>query len=148
MMARKSLAGLRDEMRAVARGERKPSPRPAATLFTALTEEALELLNVIATMQSTTVSGLAQHLGKAQSNVSRTLQRLAGYGIVRLVRDGREVRPELVSTELRVNLVDKTIQALEPRRACWVDAAQAVAERGEDALLLDDLSDRPAPGSR
>jgi len=116
-MTRKSLADLRDEMRAVARGERMPSARPAASVLTALTEETLALLNAIATHPPTTVSGLAQRLGKAQSNVSRCLQRLAGHGLVRLVREGREVRPELVSTEIRVNLVNRTVQAVEPRRA-------------------------------
>jgi predicted transcriptional regulator len=116
-MPRKSLADLRDEMRAVARGERMPSPRPAASVLTALTAETLELLNVIATHPATTVSGLAQHLGKAQSNVSRSLQRLAGHGLVRLVREGREVRPQLVSTEIKVDLINKTVQAVEPRRA-------------------------------
>jgi predicted transcriptional regulator len=116
-MTRKSLADLRDEMRAVARGERVPSPRPAAAVLTALTEETLDLLNAIATHPAITVSGLAQCLGKAQSNVSRSLQRLAGHGLVRLVRDGREVRPELVSTEIKVNLLDRTVQAVEPRRA-------------------------------
>lgn len=116
-MTRKSLADLREEMRAVARGERLPSPRPAASVLKALTEETLELLNEIATHPATTVSGLALRLGKAQSNVSRSLQRLAGHGLVRLVREGREVRPELVSTEIRVNLLDRTVQAVEPRRA-------------------------------
>jgi predicted transcriptional regulator len=57
---------------------------------------------------------LALHLGRAQSNVSRTLQRLAGLGLVRLVREGREVRPELVSTEIKVNLVTRTVQAVAP----------------------------------
>ena len=116
-MTRKSLADLRDEMRAVARGERMPSPRPAASVLTALTDETLELLNAIATHPATNVGRLAQHLGKAQSNVSRSLQRLAGHGLVRLIREGREVRPELVSTEIKVNLLKKTVQAIEPRSA-------------------------------
>jgi predicted transcriptional regulator len=116
-MARKTLGDLRDEMRAVARGDRAPSPRPAASVLTALTEDTLDLLNAIATHPAITVSGLAQHLGRAQSNVSRSLQRLAGHGLVRLVREGREVRPELVSTEIRVNLVKRTVRAIEPRRA-------------------------------
>ena len=111
-MERKSLVELREEMRAVARGDRHAPPRPAATsLLSALTEDALEMLHVIATTPATTVSGLAQRLGKAQSNVSRALQRLAAYGIVRLVREGREVRPELVSAEIKVNLLDKTVEA-------------------------------------
>jgi len=113
-MARKSLADLRDEMRAVARGERKPSPRPAALVLPALTEEAFELLHTLALSRSITVSELADRVGKAQSNVSRTLQRLAGHGLVRLVRNGREVRPELVATELRVNLINKTVEVFEP----------------------------------
>jgi predicted transcriptional regulator len=115
-MERKSLADLREEMREVARGDRKAPPLPATTLFSGLTADVFELLNVLATTPTTTVSGLAQRLGKAQSNVSRTLQRLAAHGIVRLVRQGREVRPELVSTELKVNLVDKTVEAFLPRR--------------------------------
>jgi predicted transcriptional regulator len=117
MMARESLTVLRDEMLAVARGERKPTPRPATTLLSALTPEAFELLNVIATTPAITVSRLADRLGKAQSNVSRTLQRLAAYGIVRLVREGREVRPELVSAEIKVNLVKSTVEAIPPQRA-------------------------------
>jgi predicted transcriptional regulator len=97
MMERKSLVELREEMLAVARGDRQAPPRPeATTLRSALTEEALEMLNIIATPPATTVSGLAQRLGKTQSHVSRTLQRLAAYGIVRLVREGHEVRPEHV----------------------------------------------------
>jgi predicted transcriptional regulator len=60
------------------------------------------------------VSRLAQQLGKNQSDVSRILQRLACVGIVRLERDGLEVRPELVSVELKINLVNKTIEAVLP----------------------------------
>ena len=116
-MTRRSLAALRDEMRSVARGERKPSPRPAAPVLSALTAESIELLNSLATGPGTTVGGLAQRLGKAQSNVSRTLQKLAGHGLVRLVREGREVRPELVSTQIRIDLVGKTVQPVEPRPA-------------------------------
>src|SRR3954447_17568123 len=47
MMKRTSLTDLREEMRAVARGERNPSPRPAAPLLAALSMEALELLSVL-----------------------------------------------------------------------------------------------------
>lgn len=70
------------------------SPRAAASEL--LTESTPGLLNVIATKPGITVSGLAQRLAKDPSNVSRSLQRLAGHGLVKLVREGREVRPELV----------------------------------------------------
>jgi len=115
-MGPKSLAELREEMRAVLRGEREAPPRPTATTFVSLlTADVFELLNVLATTSVPTVSGLAERLGKPPSEVSRTLQRLAAYGIVRFAREGREVRPELVSTQLKVNLVDKTVEALPPR---------------------------------
>jgi hypothetical protein len=46
-MKRKSLNDLKEEMRAVARGERKASPLPAAPLLAALSKEALDLLSVM-----------------------------------------------------------------------------------------------------
>jgi predicted transcriptional regulator len=116
-MEPKSLADLREEMRAVVRGEREAPPRPAPTTpFRMIsTVGVLDLLNELATTPTLTVSRLAQQLGKDQSEVSRTLQRLACFGIVRLQRDGLEMRPELVSVELKVNLVAKTIEAVLPR---------------------------------
>jgi DNA-binding MarR family transcriptional regulator len=105
---------LLEELRAVARGERVAPARPAARPFSALTAEVFELLNVLARTPTTTVSDLAQRLGKTQSEVSRTLQRLAARRIVRLGRDGQEVRAELLSTELKINLADRTVEALPP----------------------------------
>jgi len=115
-MERKSLTDLREEMRAVARGNSAAPPRPAPTTpFRIIsTEGVLDLLSMLATTPTPTVSRLAQQLGKDQSEVSRTLQRLAFYGIVRLERDGLEVRPELVSVELKINLVKKTIETVLP----------------------------------
>jgi predicted transcriptional regulator len=59
------------------------------------TAGVLDRLNELATTPTLTVSRLAQQLGKDQSDVSRTLQRLAWLGFVRLQRGGLEVRPEL-----------------------------------------------------
>lgn len=99
-----------DELRAVARGERKPSPRPAGPLLNALSAETLELLQALGLRRPATVGELADILGKAQSNVSRSLQRLAGHGLVRLERAGKEVRPELVSSEVKINLIKQTVE--------------------------------------
>jgi predicted transcriptional regulator len=112
-MTRRTLTDLGDELRAVARGERTPSPRPAGPLLNALSAETLELLQTLALRRPATVGQLADILGKAQSNVSRTLQRLAGHGLVRLVRAGKEVRPELVSSEVKINLVKQTVEVCE-----------------------------------
>lgn len=112
-MARKVLTDFGDELRAVARGERKPSPRPASPLLNALSAESLELLQALGLRRPATVGQLADILGKAQSNVSRTLQRLAGHGLVRLVRAGKEVRPELISSVVKINLIKLTVEVCE-----------------------------------
>ena len=77
-MARNSLSDLWEEMRAAARGEGKPSPLPAAPLFAALSREALDLLGTVLRKRPATVAELVARTGRAQSNVSRSLQALAG----------------------------------------------------------------------
>lgn len=110
-MSRKSLADLRDEMRGVARAERVPSPLPAASLLAALTPEAMALMATLLREHPDSVQELASLTGRAQSNVSRSLQLLARHGMVRLVRDGREVRPEPMATEVRVDFATGTYKA-------------------------------------
>ena len=100
----RSLIDLREEMRAVARGERDASPRPAGLLMSALSGEALELLSVIWNARPATIGALAELTGRAQPNVSRSLQQLARLGLVRLHREGREVRPkQLVAADARIS---------------------------------------------
>jgi predicted transcriptional regulator len=102
---------LENEMRAVARGERKPSLRPeprTVTVFNTLTPANLKLLRVIAIERPSTVSQLAKLTDRKQSNVSRTLQDLSKLGIVRMVRHGREIRPEIISPHLHLNVVEGT----------------------------------------
>lgn len=109
-MKRTSLATLREEMRAVARSERAPSPRPAAPLLAALSSEALELLGVVLQERPASIADVVRLTGRAQPNVSRSLQQLAGYGLVRLVRAGREVRPEPLVRTLQVDLLNGTYE--------------------------------------
>jgi predicted transcriptional regulator len=109
-MARKSLVELREEMRSVARGEGKPSPLPAAPLFAALSKESLDLLGTLLREHPATISEVVAMTGRAQSNVSRSLQLLAKLGLVRLVREGREVRPEAVAKTLSVDLASGTYE--------------------------------------
>ena len=110
-MTRTSLADLREEMRGVARGERRASPLPAAPLLAALSREALDLLGVLLRERPASVTELVALTGRAQPNVSRSLQTLAGYGLVRLVREGRDVRPEPVASAVRVDLATGTYEA-------------------------------------
>jgi predicted transcriptional regulator len=109
-MTRKSLTELQEEMRAVARGERKASPLPAAPLLAALSKEALELLGVLLREHPASVADLVALTGRAQSNISRSLQLLAKLRLIRLVRDGRGVRPEPIAKTLRVDLATGTYE--------------------------------------
>ncbi|ROP84163.1 IclR-like helix-turn-helix domain-containing protein [Stella humosa] len=97
-------------MRAVARGDRQPGALPAAPLLAALSREALDLLGVILRDRPTSVSELVALSGRAQPNVSRSLQSLAGHGLVRLVRQGREIRPQAMVSVLRVDLATGTYE--------------------------------------
>lgn len=109
-MARKSLSELREEMRAVARGERKASSLPAAPLLAALSREALELLAVLLRKHPESVSELVELTGRAQPNISRSLQLLARYRLIQLVREGREVRAEPIARAVRVDLATGTYE--------------------------------------
>jgi predicted transcriptional regulator len=109
-MARKSLSELREEMRAVARGERKASSLPAAPLLAALSREALELLAVLLRKHPASVSELVELTGRAQPNISRSLQLLARYRLIQLVREGREVRAEPIARAVRVDLATGTYE--------------------------------------
>jgi hypothetical protein len=46
--------------------------------------------------------GVGLITGRAQPNVSRSLQTQADHGLVRLVREGREVRPEAIASAVKV----------------------------------------------
>ena len=105
---RRSVHDLKDEMLAVKRGEREPSPRPVGAVLAALSPEALELLGVTLREKPSSIAEVVRLAGRAQPNVSRSFQQLAGLGRVRLVRTGREVRPEALVREVRVDLADGT----------------------------------------
>ena len=110
-MTRTSLTELREEMRGVARGERRASPLPAAPLLAALSRESLELLGVLLRRRPASITELVSFTGRAQPNVSRSLQTLAAHGLVRLVREGREVRPEPAASAVTVDLATGTYEA-------------------------------------
>lgn len=109
-MTRKSLNELREEMRAVARAEREASPLPAAPLLAVLTPEAIELLGILLRDRPPSIRELVARTGRAHSNLSRSLQLLARHNLVRLVREGREVRPEPMAEEVRINLLTGTVE--------------------------------------
>ena len=114
-MTRTSLVELREEMRGVARGARAASPLPAAPLLAALSREALsrealDLLGVVLRERPASVAALVALTGRSQPNVSRSLQLLARHRLIRLVREGREVRPEPIARAVRVDLATGTYE--------------------------------------
>jgi len=54
------------------------------------------------------VTELVALTGRAQPNVSRSLQMLAKHRLIRLVREGREIRPEPLASAVRVDLATGT----------------------------------------
>jgi predicted transcriptional regulator len=110
-MTRTPLVELREEMLGVARGERRAAPLPAGPLLAVLSREALDLLGVLLRRRPASVTELVSMTGRAQPNVSRSLQTLAAHGLVRLVREGREVRPEPIASAVKVDLVTGTYEA-------------------------------------
>lgn len=116
-MARKNLSELREEMRGVARGEQRAAPLPAAPLLAALSREALELLGVVLRERPATIADLVVLTERAQPNVSRSLQQLAGHGLIRLEREGREVRPVPIAREVRVDLTTGTCTTIPLQEA-------------------------------
>ena len=109
-MTQTSLTELREEMRAVARGERRATPLPAAPLLAVLSREALDLLGILLRQRPANMTELAAMTGRAQPNISRSLQTLAAHGLVRLVREGREVRPEAIARAVTLDLTTGTYE--------------------------------------
>jgi predicted transcriptional regulator len=76
----------------------------AEALMRLFTQQNLDLLSVIEHEKPRSVSALADRIGREQGNVSRTIAKFERAGIVRLVADGREKRPEMVVRNLRIEL--------------------------------------------
>jgi len=95
-----SLRSLRDEMKAVARGER-PAPLDAgAPSFTSveavvrlLTPGNRRLLTAIRDRKPQSVAELVQLTGRAQPNLTRTLAKFEAAGFVRMTTNGRRKVP-------------------------------------------------------
>jgi predicted transcriptional regulator len=110
-MAKKSLNNLRAEMLSVARGERSAAALPAREVLGVLASaEHRELLQIIHVERPESVSRLAEISGRAQSNVSRSLQQLAKHGLIELVRNGREVRPNPIASTVSISLATDTYE--------------------------------------
>lgn len=106
-----SLRSLRDEMKAVARGE-KPAPPDAArpsfnsvdAVIRLLTPENRRLLALIRDHKPQSVAELVQLSGRAQPNLTRTLAKLEAAGFVVMTVDGRRKAPSTTITKIIVEI--------------------------------------------
>lgn len=104
-------ARLRDEMIAVARGER-PAPPDAGTrsfesvdaLMRLLTPENRQLLALIRDRKPRSIAELAALSGRAAPNLTRTLAKLEAVGFVRMVEEARRRVPTAVVHKLLVEI--------------------------------------------
>ncbi|MFZ0395907.1 MAG: MarR family transcriptional regulator [Terracidiphilus sp.] len=106
-----SLKSLREEMVAVARGER-PAPPDAnvrsfnslETVARLLTKENRKLLSLIRDSNPKSVAELAELSGRSQPNLTRTLNKLQAVGFVVMSLDGRQKAPRVALQKLTVEI--------------------------------------------
>jgi predicted transcriptional regulator len=104
-------ASLREEMKAVARGERL-APKDAGgttvdsveALLRLLTPQNRELLAIIRDKKPQSIAELAELTGRAQPNLTRTLGKLVAIGFVRLKNVDRRKVPTTTIHSLRINI--------------------------------------------
>ncbi len=91
---------IHERVLAIARGEIKPKPSDPKIWFTSmrslsqvLSDENRALLDVIRTARPASISELADITGRKQGNLSRTLKTMSRYGLVKMERNDRSVRP-------------------------------------------------------
>lgn len=97
---------------AVARGEYVPSKQEPKVWFTSiesaakiLSENNRALLETIANMKPNSLQELALKTGRAKSNLSRTLQTMAKYGLINIEKgEGRNIKPRTIYDNIRLEL--------------------------------------------
>ncbi|WP_295504134.1 winged helix DNA-binding protein [Limnohabitans sp. Rim8] len=91
---------IRERMLAIAKGEIKPKASDPKVWFTSmrslsqvLSDENRALLDVIRTSRPSSISELADITGRKQGNLSRTLKTMSRYGLVKMEKNDRSIRP-------------------------------------------------------
>jgi predicted transcriptional regulator len=106
-----SLRSLREEMTAVARGERAAPADAAAPSFDSvealarlLTPENRKMLALIRDRRPGSIAELAELTGRAQPNLTRTLTKLEAAGIITMKAVGRRKAPSAVISKIVVEI--------------------------------------------
>jgi predicted transcriptional regulator len=106
-----SLRALREEMKAVARGERrapsdasKPSFNSVEAVVRLLTSDNRRLLALIRDRKPRSVAELGAMTGRAQPNLTRTLAKLEAAGFIRMKAVGRRKAPSVTVKRIVVEI--------------------------------------------
>jgi predicted transcriptional regulator len=106
-----SLQSLREEMKAVARGERPAPPDAAKPSFNSveavvrlLTPDNRRLLALIRDRKPQSVAELVEITGRAQPNLTRTLAKLEAAGFIRMKTVGRRKAPSVAVKRIVVKI--------------------------------------------
>lgn len=112
------LAAYQARTLAIVRGELKPTAKDPKVFFPSfqalaqlLSEENRQLLQVILETNPASITELAQTTGRAQSNLTRTLKRLANVGIVSFQEINRKRKPVVEYTDFAVRF---GLQSFQP----------------------------------
>ena len=94
---------------AIARGKhiaKKKEPKiwfeSLQSMAQVLSNENQELLKIIKEQKPNSLKELEKATGRKRSNLSRTLNTMAKYGIVDLIKDKRTVKPIVRATDFKV----------------------------------------------
>jgi predicted transcriptional regulator len=105
------LRSLREEMRAVGRGERAapadaaiPSFNSVEALVRLLTPANRKLLAIIRDRKPQSVAELAEMTGRAQPNLTRTLAKLEAAGFIKFKTVGRRKAPSAAVRKIVVEI--------------------------------------------
>jgi predicted transcriptional regulator len=107
----RGLRSLREEMKAVARGERpapadaaKPSFNSVEAVVRLLTSDNRQLLAIIRDRKPRSVAELAQLTGRAQPNLTRTLAKFEAAGFITMKAVGRRKAPSAAVKKIVVEI--------------------------------------------
>ena len=104
-------ARIRARMLAIAKGEYKPKPGEPKIWFTSmcsvaevLSDDNRALLQMIRETRPESLAELAERTGRQPGNLSRTLKKMADYGLVEMKpgAGGRKMRPVVKAEEFRI----------------------------------------------
>lgn len=105
---KRCIVGIRhpEDQRPPASGKGQPSVwfPSMATMAAVLSEDNLALLRLIRQQRPRSLTALAALTGRQVPNLSRSLRKMEGYGLVKLERDGHGVAPMALATEFLVVL--------------------------------------------